>query len=404
MTPKTVVIVSDTPNFIGGAAKVALDSALGLNDVGIKVIIFSSQPLQEGMYPQGIDIITTDQHDILSNPSRINAALQGIWNVIAAKRFAELLDSLSPKETIIHFHSWTKSNSASLFKVVQKRKFKAVVTLHDYFLFCPNGGFFNYKKNIPCGFNPLSLRCLASNCDSRCYSHKLWRVGRQIMQNVTIKQNKGITFLSISDLNNSIIKRNIHSKAIVRLVKNPIDMDEKPSQPLSVEERKNYLFIGRLSREKGIDLFCRAVSELKVPAIVIGDGEDFDYYKNKYKLINFVGWKTLPQMQPYINKSKALIFPSLLYEASPLTTKELKSQGIPLIVADECSAKEDVVDGVTGYLFKSGNIDSLIDAIKKFETKDWNKFSEASLNTFEREEHELKNHITKLLKIYSEVL
>ena len=35
---------------------------------------------------------------------------------------------------------------SSVFDVAFKMNFKLVLTLHDYFTACPNGGYFNYQK------------------------------------------------------------------------------------------------------------------------------------------------------------------------------------------------------------------------------------------------------------------
>ena len=63
--------------------------------------------------------------------------------------------------------------------------------------------------------------------------------------------------------------------------------------------------------------------------------------------------------QAYFKKAKALVFTSLCYETFGLSVAEARSYGIPCIVPDSCAASEQVIDGETGYLFKTGNLDSL---------------------------------------------
>ena len=402
MNITTIIIVSDTPNSNGGSAKVAIDSANGLAQRGFRVIFFTNEQLR-GSWNSKVELISLNQYDILSNPNRLKAIIQGLYNIQAKKRFSELLKTLSSDQTVIHFHGWTKGLSSSLFRETAKRKFRVVITLHDYFSFCPNGGFFNYASNEICTIRPMSSKCISKNCDSRNYTHKIWRIVRQIIQKNNIQKNKSITYISISNLNKEIATKHFKEDTRIVHLDNPIDLTKNTNNRifLSNEERDSYLFLGRISSEKGISLFCEAFSQLKLPAIVIGDGEKLNWYKEKYKEINFVGWKNKKEMIPYIEKSKALIFSSLCYEGSPLTTKEMLSHGIPLIVADKSAAKEDVIEGINGFTFESGNISSLIEKITLFESQDWSKLSKASIKNFNYKKYTLDNHIDKLLNLYN---
>ena len=47
--------------------------------------------------------------------------------------------------------------SPKIFKILHDLQVKFVVTAHDYFLACPNGGFYNYSEGRHCNLKPLSL-------------------------------------------------------------------------------------------------------------------------------------------------------------------------------------------------------------------------------------------------------
>ena len=76
------------------------------------------------------------------------------------------LDGFDPHKTIVHVHGWTKSLSSSVVQEALQRDFQIVISLHDYFVACPNGGFYNYKKKHICRLKPLSKACVLSNCDN----------------------------------------------------------------------------------------------------------------------------------------------------------------------------------------------------------------------------------------------
>ena len=51
---------------------------------------------------------------------------------------------------MVHFHGWTKALSTSTFRTVKSLGLPSIVTLHDYFAACPNGGFYDYQQNAIC--------------------------------------------------------------------------------------------------------------------------------------------------------------------------------------------------------------------------------------------------------------
>src|SRR3546814_355534 len=72
------------------------------------------------------------------------------------------LATVDRRETVVHFHQWTKAFSPSVFAAVADRGIPAVVSMHDYFLACPNGAYFNFPRNAPCSLRPLSPACIRS--------------------------------------------------------------------------------------------------------------------------------------------------------------------------------------------------------------------------------------------------
>ena len=167
---KNVIVVTDYGYIEGGAGRVAHDTALSLKKQGLRVLFFCAvAPVSEDLTGAGIEVICLHQKDILNAESRLKGAKQGIYNKKAEKEFLNLLSTLNNKETIIHVHTWTKGLSSSVFKIAKALQFKVLLTVHDYFLVCPNGGLFNYPKKEICLKKPMSFSCITCNCDSRGY-------------------------------------------------------------------------------------------------------------------------------------------------------------------------------------------------------------------------------------------
>ena len=170
---------------------------------------------------------TRNKWTLCSNGERIYTHKNntGEWidnRIQLTKEFKKLLKTLDKDTTIIHAHGWTKALSSSVFDIAFKMKFKVVLTLHDYFTACPNGGYFNYKKNEICHLNPLSWKCIKCNCDSRNYGFKLYRVVRQFVQNKIVKLNDRLeNVITISEFSEKILKPTLGKNTKITRIKIP---------------------------------------------------------------------------------------------------------------------------------------------------------------------------------------
>ena len=353
---KNIVFVCDSSHVLGGIENVAFTAAKELASRHYNVYLFASiGPINKDLMEAGIHIMCLEQYDILSNPNRFSAIRQGIFNNKAYLRLKEMLKGLNPEETIIHVHGWTKALSSSIFLAIANTGFKVVVTIHDYFSVCPNGGFYNYQQNKICNKKPLSLNCICCNCDSRSYPIKLFRVIRSFVQRRNMFRNRQLYFIYISQITHDAVLPYLekHIKGAFYL-RNPAKIQN--NLPVDISCNDTYLFIARLSPEKGAKLFCQAITDLGLKGCVLGDGYLKDELIAAYPNIEFVGWVDGNRKDAIIRKGKGLVFPSLWYEGSPLTILEMMSYGIPCIVPDRCAASEEIKDGITGYVFKTGDL------------------------------------------------
>ena len=114
------------------------------------------EPIDQELRQNGVEVVCTGQQEILKDSNRMRAATQGIWNFKAAAMLDKLLANLPAKGTIVHLHGWTKALSSSLMPVIFRHQVPSIITLHDYFISCPNVGFYNYQTQKSCGLKPLS--------------------------------------------------------------------------------------------------------------------------------------------------------------------------------------------------------------------------------------------------------
>lgn len=401
-----IVVLNDFAYIAGGASQVALASAVGLARRGYGVTFVSAVgPVEPGITAHpNLQVVCTHQHDIAKDPKPLRAAGQGIWNPRAGKTLSKVLDHCDARNTIVHVHSFNKALSSSVMREAVRRNFRVVLTLHDYFVACPNGGFFIHPTERICPLRGMSSKCIRTNCDSRSYLHKLWRVGRQAVQNRLGLVPEGIKhFIAISDLSYGVLRSYLPKDASVHFVSNPIDTPKK--DPTEIQKNTAYVAVGRLSKEKGLPLLAEASRRVGAHAIFVGEGDQRGQISRVNPDATITGWVPHREVVDYLSKARALVLPSLLYEAQPLAPYEAAALGVPAIVSHTCAAREMIEDGVTGLLFESGNASDLASKIAVLrEDRTARNMGLAAYERYWANPPTEDLHLQKLEKVYTQVL
>ncbi len=400
-----VVIAVDHASVTGGQAKVALESAIGLKRAGFNPIFFAAAgPVDPRLAEAGVECVCLDQADLLGNASKAAAAAQGTWNFHAAEELRKLLARLPRENTVVHVHGWAKALSASIARPIQRSGLPAVYTMHEYFMFCPNGGFYNYQQNHVCKLEPMSAACWATHCNSRTYPRKIWRCLRQtVMERVARLPQTFGDFILISRFQKGVVEARLPRGARVHSVSNPIDCDDlgRKADPASGD----FLFVGRLSPEKGVFLFAEAARKAGVAATFVGDGPVAGELAARYPEAKLMGWKSPAEVKGLMRAARALVFPSLWFEGQPLTVLEAKAMGTPVIVSDGCAGREEITEGVSGLWFESANADKLAQALEKAGDDTLiASLSQGAYDEFWAEPPTLARHVARLGAVYGEVL
>jgi glycosyltransferase involved in cell wall biosynthesis len=83
------------------------------------------------------------------------------------------------------------------------------------------------------------------------------------------------------------------------------------------------------------------------------------------ELIRFIGWQSQRELPQAIAEADLLVFPTVAQEALGRSAVEAMGCGRP-VVASRIGGLEWVVeDGVTGLLFEPGNVDDLVDKLRR---------------------------------------
>lgn len=401
-----VIILNDFAYIEGGASQIAIYTAKKIAEQGINTCLFTGVgPIDlELKNIQNLEVICLNQHDILRDPNRFRAMIQGIWNYKSRKIFKSLLKKYDKKDTIIHVHTCQKALSSSCIQLAIKLGYKVIYHMHDFGIACPNLGFYNYKKKYICKKQAMSMECLISNCDSRKYTHKLWRFFRQYVQiNIGRLPRDISAFIAVSKFSLNILNNYLPNNKKIYTLSNPIDIIN--NEKVNIVKNKLFLFIGRLSPEKNPILLAKVAKELNIQVVFIGDG----ICKEEIKRINpkaiLTGWIKKELMMEYLLKARCLIMPSLWYETQGLVVIEAAAFGIPAIVPDTCAATDFIKDGINGLIFKSNDAINLKDKINiMLNEENIIKFSDNMYKCYKKYNEQNKHYIDNLLDIYRNVI
>lgn len=157
-----------------------------------------------------------------------------------------------------------------------------------------------------------------------------------------------------------------------------------------------FVFIGRLIKDKAVDLMLRAVA--RVPAVhasIVGIGPEEAALRSLAKelsieeRIHFLGARNdIPEV---LKTSDALVLPSKR-EGFGIVAIEARAAGLPVILSDFGEATNLVSSGEQGYIIKSGNVEELTEAMTRLveEPGIFQKFKAAAtkgLTTYSIERH-----------------
>ena len=404
MTAAKVIVVADHASINGGQTKVAIESALGLAGRGHPVVYFAAVgPADARLAAAGVTTVVLGQFDVAKTPSLLRFGVQWLWNRPAAAALAALIAESDPKRTVVHVHGWAKALSPSLGPVLRASRAPVVFTMHEYYLACPNGGFYDYPVSAACHRVPMSMSCVTHNCDSRSYARKLMRVGRHAVLQRSGMAESVQAVITISALQRAALAPYLPEGTEYHEIGNPVDVAPLGPKPRSAPGP--FVFVGRLSPEKGPALFAEAARRNGQAAVFVGDGPLRAELEARYPEATVTGWLAPDEVHRRLRDAKALVFPSVWYEGQPLTVLESNALGTPVIVSDICAGREAVQHGVTGLWFASGNVDALAEAMRHLgNNATADRMSRAAYETFWREPLTINRHLDRLQALYGSLL
>jgi UDP-glucose:tetrahydrobiopterin glucosyltransferase len=148
-----------------------------------------------------------------------------------------------------------------------------------------------------------------------------------------------------------------------------------------------FTWVGRISREKGLEDAVEAADMTSSKLVVMGKKEDPVYWneimmKYPHTDMNYAGFLQTEKMQEVLGKSRALIMTPRWIEAFGNVVIEAFACGVPVISYRIGGPSEIIEDKVTGFLTKPGNIQEVADCMKIIDQIDRNICRQTALKNY----------------------
>lgn len=371
---------------------------------GHEVHVFATRSEKETGSEDEKYFVKRHAYDRIEGPIKdLQKAADFIWNARAAKSLSRMLSDIKPD--VIHLHNIYHHLSTSLLAEIRRSKIPCVQTLHDYKLACPNYKMFTEGKICERCKGGRYSQAIRHDCLNGILFDML-AVGEMEMTKFRQSYEKTVrTFICPSEFMKNKMAEWGEPPSKLKHIANPVDIPEKVS---SERGTGSYVYLGRLSQEKGVEVIIRAFA--RVPSaelLVVGQGpEQLSLQRlaeeHSASNIKFLGFQTGEALISYRSKARALVMPTLMYENSSLSILEALADGVPVIGSDIGGIPELVKDGVNGFLVQSGKVDAWIEALEQMDSFDLKQRIE--MGDAGREiaikNHNWEKHLKELERVY----
>jgi glycosyltransferase involved in cell wall biosynthesis len=374
-----VVVISDDVSLLGGAAAVAHQSIERLAAEGVPVTLLVGQSPPSAPLPANVEVEPLSGGR-LGADAGLRAAASGLFDLGVRNRVAQWIARHDTPRTIYHLHNWHKSLSPSVFQALRAVERRLVMTAHDYFLVCPNGAYYDFRAHQVCELEPLSFKCLSTNCDKRRFAHKAWRVARHGVRSrlYPLGAAQGWVLAPHEGVTPYLVRGGVRPDRI-RTLRNPVTPWSETR--IEAEKQRQVLFVGRLETDKGVHLLAEAAERCGVALTIVGEGPLAAPLAEAYPRHTFLGARSRAELAGIASQSRLLVVASLWPETFGLVTFEALLSGLPVLLSRNALVAEELRQLDAAEVFNPEDLDAFSVALSRA-VKDSVRLAELSARGF----------------------
>ncbi len=316
---------------------------------------------------------TKDSKSIQSIWDKIKTGFGLFWNSEINKELTEFIKKFKPD--IAYFCNIYPLIGATAYTTCHNNKIPIIQAVHDYRFMCPKGLLFRNSKICElCVKKTFAYSAIQYNCYHNSKLASLFFAGANYWHRLINSYRLIDRFLFPTEFIRDYHVKNLLIPIQKTKVITSFSMDFKKRKTRDNNQTNNnfFLFVGRLSEEKGIiPLFDLFLSMPKFKLIIIGDGplKNTLLKRNKSKNIMIKGHLPKEAVHTYMKKALFTIIPSVCWDILPNVLIESFSCGTPVMVPEFGSFPAMVDNDKTGVFYKSGDYMDLRQKIEYYAGK-----------------------------------
>ncbi len=359
-----------------------------------------------------VNLLEVTNDNLVGAKAKLGAAIGAIYSKASKRLVLKELKLFQPD--IVHVHNFFPLLSPSVYDACQEAGIPVVQTLHNYRLICPKAMLFRDGKVCEvCVGKSVAIEGIKSGCYRGSKAQTA-----VVAAMLSYHQWRGTwaqpTYIALTEFQKQKLIQGGLPADKIQVKCNFVEMPD-----LEPVDRQDFvLFVGRLAEEKGVaDLIAAYRHSLKQsntalpPLKIVGDGPlkaELMAEVERAGLsdrITFLGRQEKTQVLKLMQMAQVFVFPSIWYEGFPLTLAEAFACGLPAIVPNLGSMAEIVQPNVTGFHFKSRDIEDLVRVIEAAvgDGDGLQRLSYQARKTYEQS-YTAQTNYDRLLEIYRNVL
>jgi len=265
---------------------------------------------------------------------------------------------------IIHFHN-CQFLTLSLLSAAKRAGRKTVVSIYDYWLFCPTVMLVDPEKKFCAkAHGPWCVDCLPPMF--RAFQKLLLSVRRRVIDHYLEMVN---AFHVLSEHSATVLEGYGIDRDKIHVVPLTLPIEYRTIQAIDDDpsvEPDMILFAGWLNERKGLHRLLQAMPLVvekhpRAHLTVIGGSVKFgeEYEKRLDEIIQarelgdrvtFTGHVQPAEMKKYIQRAAVVVIPEQFENMSPLLMIEAMSMAKPVVISRSGGIPEFIEDGVSGWL------------------------------------------------------
>jgi glycosyltransferase involved in cell wall biosynthesis len=294
---------------------------------------------------------------------------RSVWSFEAARAAQRLLDDFRPD--LMHVHSIHHHLTLSVVDAAVKRQVPVVWTLHDYRTVCPATHLL--RGGVVCErcAGGAFVHCVVGRCKDGTVARSLAAAAESYLVRAKGLLGAIDCFVAPSAfLARKVLQMGLPARRVA-VLRNFWEPGEEPRCGEAVEaSRAGVLFVGRLSKEKGVRVLVSALARCRgVPLRVVGDGPERAGLERCADGLNvraeFLGWLPGNEVRRELRRAAVLCVPSVWFENAPLVVLEAMAERTPVVVSDIGGLGELVDGGRAGWLARVGDPDSVAASVAR---------------------------------------